>query len=180
MGTISTLQGNKTTNINNLCLPLMLVSSSDFSVAKTKHRIPETPQQSTKPVVHHLQSPEELQLPNKGMRVSRSDRGGFLLNSSAAVNAVSCRALKATSESCLGSKAVLCHGLAQSGELWLSSLFLLPAPLPQSSGCSPSLPHPVLLLAVVGSEGTGACGALPGDWCGSTHEVWGEFPITCS
>lgn len=179
MGTISTLQGNKTTNIINLCLSLMLISSADFSVAKIKPRIPETPKQSTEPVVHPLQSPEQLQLTSKGMRVSRSDRRGFLLSSSAAVNAVLCRALKATSESCLGSKAVLCHGLAQ-WELWLFFLFLLPAPLPQSSGCSPSLPHPSPAGGKGGVWGSCGWGALPGDWCDFTHDVWGEFPITCS
>lgn len=62
--------------------------------------------------------------------------------------------------------------LAQRGELGLFSSFLLPAPLPRSSGCSPSLPEPGPAAGSAGAWGARACGALPGDCCGSS--VMGE------
>lgn len=138
MGTISILQGKKPTNINNSCLSLMLISSSDFSVPKINHRIAETPKQSTKPVVHGLQSTEELRLINTDVRPGR---GGFC----SAARSRGCRVGQCSERLRRvppGQQGSAVHGLAQTGKLGLVSLFPLPAPLPQSSGCSPSVPHP--------------------------------------
>lgn len=172
MGAISILQGKKPTNINISCLSLMLISSSDFSVPKINHRIAETPKQSTKPVVHLLQSTEELQLTNTDVRPGR---GGFC--SAARQLWMPCGAVHwpppqspawATRQRC----ATGWHGLG-NWDLSPCSPSLLPSHRAQDA--APRCLTPVLLLAVVG-----VWGALPGDWCGSTHDAWGEFPITCS
>lgn len=59
----------------------MLASTSDFSVPKIKHRIPETPKQSTKPVVHQLQSLRSYNSPAKAWGSQAVTRGGVLLSS---------------------------------------------------------------------------------------------------
>lgn len=61
MGTVSILQGEKPTDINNLCLILMLLFSFESSVPSiqtTEHQ--KSQSTAKKPVVHHLQSIVEL------------------------------------------------------------------------------------------------------------------------
>lgn len=125
----------------------MLISSSDFSVPKINHRIAGTPKQSTKPVVHGLQSTEELRLTNTEVRPGR---GGFC---SAAVDAVWGSALNASAESRLGSKAALCTGWHRLGNWGLSPCSPCLLPSHRAQDAAPRCLTPVLLLAVVGLRG---------------------------